>query len=52
VVGAHPGSMEADVTQIAQRFDRDPNIKYQDRILYATDLVVMPKDDTEKALAE
>jgi predicted TIM-barrel fold metal-dependent hydrolase len=27
-------------------------IKYQDRILYATDLVVMPKDDTAKALAE
>src|SRR5438876_11662477 len=25
-------------------------IKYQDRILYATDLVVMPQDDTEKAL--
>jgi predicted TIM-barrel fold metal-dependent hydrolase len=27
-------------------------IKYQDRVLYGTDLVVMPKDDTEKALAE
>ena len=27
-------------------------IKYQDRILYATDLVVLPKDDTDKALAE
>lgn len=76
VVGAHLGSMEADVNQIAQRFDRYPNFavdtaarvpyfmlqqrhkvlafltKYQDRILYATDLVVMPKDDTEKALAE
>ena len=76
VVGAHLGSMETDVNQIAQRFDRYPNfavdtaaripyfmlqqrdkvraflIKYQDRILYATDLVVMPKDDTEKALAE
>jgi predicted TIM-barrel fold metal-dependent hydrolase len=76
VVGAHLGSMEADVNQMAQRFDRYPNfavdtaarvpyfmlqprdkvrtflIKYQDRILYATDLVVMPKDDTEKALAE
>jgi len=76
VVGAHLGSMEADVSQIAERFDRYPNfavdtaarvpyfmlqqrekvrafvIKYQDRILYATDLVVMPKDDTEKALAE
>lgn len=27
-------------------------IKYQDRVLYATDVVVMPKDDTGKALAE
>ena len=27
-------------------------IKYQDRILYATDLVVMPQDNTEKALQE
>ena len=76
VVGAHLGSMEADVNEMAPRFDRYPNfavntaarvpyfmlqsrdkvraflIKYQDRILYATDLVVMPKDDTEKALAE
>ena len=62
VVGAHLGSMEADVDQMAQRFDRYPNfavdtaaripyfmlqprekvraflIKYQDRILYGTDL--------------
>jgi predicted TIM-barrel fold metal-dependent hydrolase len=76
VVGAHLGSMEADVNEMALRFDRYPNfaadtaarvpyfmlqprdkvrsflIKYQDRILYATDLVVLPKDDTEKALAE
>ncbi len=76
VVGAHLGSMEADVNDIAQRFDRYPNfgvdtaarvpylmlqprdkvraflIKYQDRILYATDLVVMPNDNTEKAIAE
>ena len=76
VVGAHLGSMEADVNEMAQRFDRYPNfavdtaarvpyfmlqrrdkvraflIRYQDRILYATDLVVMPKDDTERALAE
>jgi predicted TIM-barrel fold metal-dependent hydrolase len=75
VVGAHLGSMEADVNEMAQRFDRYPNfavdtaarvpyfilqprekvrdflIKYQDRILYATDIVVMPQDDTEKALA-
>ena len=76
VVGAHLGSMEADVNEMAQRFDRYPNfavdtaarvpyfmlqprekvraflIKYQDRILYATDLVVMPQDSTEKALQE
>ena len=76
VVGAHLGSMETDVNEIARRFDRYPNfavdtaarivyltlqprdkvraflIKYQDRVLYGTDLVVMPKDDTEKALAE
>jgi len=76
VIGAHLGSMEADVNQMAQRFDRFPNfavdtaarvpyfmlqprdkvraflIEYQDRVLYATDLVVMPKDQTEAALAE
>jgi predicted TIM-barrel fold metal-dependent hydrolase len=76
VVGAHLGSMETDVDEIAKRFDRYPNfavdtaarieylmmqsrdkvraflIKYQDRVLYGTDLVIMPKDDTEKAVAE
>ena len=76
VIGAHLGSMETDVTQMARRFDRFPNfavdtaarvpyfmlqprdkvraflIKYQDRILYGTDLGAMPKDDTEKELAE
>jgi predicted TIM-barrel fold metal-dependent hydrolase/DNA-directed RNA polymerase subunit H (RpoH/RPB5) len=76
VVGAHLGSMEADLNEMAQRFDRYPNfavdtaarvpyfilqprekvraflLKYQDRILYATDLVVMPQDNTEKALQE
>lgn len=76
VVGAHLGSMETNVDDIAKRFDRYPNfavdtaarivylmmqprekvraflIKYQDRVLYGTDLVVMPKDDTERALAE
>jgi len=76
VIGAHLGSMETDVNQMAQRFDRFSNfavdtaarvpyfmlqprdkvraflIKYQDRILYGTDLGAMPKDDTEKALAE
>ena len=62
VIGAHLGSMETDVDEIAERFDRYPNfavdmaarmeylmiqprdkvrnflIKYQDRVLYATDL--------------
>jgi predicted TIM-barrel fold metal-dependent hydrolase len=76
VVGAHLGSMEADVNEIARRFDRYPNfavdtaarvpyfmlqprekvraflMKYQDRILYATDLVVMPQDNTAKAQQE
>jgi predicted TIM-barrel fold metal-dependent hydrolase/DNA-directed RNA polymerase subunit H (RpoH/RPB5) len=76
VIGAHLGSMEVDVDQMARRFDRFPNfavdtaarvpyfmlqsrekvraflIKYQDRILYATDIVVMPKDKTEAALSE
>src|SRR5690348_4483407 len=76
VVGAHLGSMETDVAQIAKRFDRYPNFavdtaarveylmmqprdkvrafltKYQDLVLYGTDLVVMPTDDTEKALSE
>ena len=76
VIGAHLGSMEADVNQMAQRFDRFPNfavdtaarvpyfmlqprdkvraflIKYQDRILYATDIVVMPKDKAESAVSE
>jgi predicted TIM-barrel fold metal-dependent hydrolase len=66
--------MEADVDQMARRFDRYPNfavdtaarvpylmmqprdkvraflIKYQDRVLYGTDLEVQPNDNTEKAL--
>ncbi len=76
VVGAHLGSMEVDVDQMARRFDRYPNfavdtaarvpyfmmqprdkvraflIKYQDRILYGTDLEGMPKSDTAKDLKE
>jgi hypothetical protein len=76
VVGAHLGSMEIDVNEIAKRFDRYPNfavdtaarvpyfmlqprekvrtflIKYQDRVLYGTDLLFMPKDNTAKALKE
>ena len=74
VVGAHLGSMEVDVDQMARRFDRYPNfavdtaarvpyfmlqprekvraflIKYQDRILYGTDLEGMPEADTAKAV--
>jgi predicted TIM-barrel fold metal-dependent hydrolase len=76
VVGAHLGSMETNVDDIARRFDRYPNfavdmaarvpyfmlqprdkvraflLKYQDRVLYATDLVVLPRSKTEDALAE
>lgn len=76
VIGAHLGSMESDVDQMAQRFDRYPNfavdtaarvpyfmlqprdkvraflIKFQDRVLYGTDLVVLPRDNTQKALEE
>ncbi len=72
VIGAHLGSMEAEVNEIARRLDRYPNfavdtaarvpyfmlqerakvrdflIRYQDRILYATDVVVMPEDKPEK----
>ena len=76
VVGAHLGSMESDLDQMARRFDRYPNfavdtaarvpyfmlqprdkvraflIKYQDRILYATDQVVMPTDNTDEKTRE
>ncbi len=74
VVGAHLGSMEVDVKDIAKRFDRYPNfsvdtaarveyftrqsrgkvrdflIKYQDRVLYATDFNLMPEQNTDEAL--
>ena len=69
VIGAHLGSMEEDVDEIAKRLDRYPNlavdtaarvthlalqprekvrgflIKYQDRILYATDDGWVPGDN-------
>jgi predicted TIM-barrel fold metal-dependent hydrolase len=75
VVGAHLGSMELNVDEIAKRFDQYPNfavdtaarvpylmlqprdkvraflIKYQTRVLYATDLEMMPESDTDKKLA-
>jgi len=76
VVGAHLGSMEVDVNQMAQRFDRYPNfavdtaarvpylmmqppdkvraflIKYQDRVIYGTDLGIQPEDSMAKALKQ
>jgi predicted TIM-barrel fold metal-dependent hydrolase len=76
VIGAHLGSMETNVDEIAKRFDRYPNfavdtaarvpylmlqprekvraflIKYQDRVLYGTDLLLLPNDNSTKALKE
>ncbi len=76
VIGAHLGSMETNVDDIARRFERYPNfavdmaaripyfmlqprnkvraflLKYQNRVLYATDLVVLPRSKTEESLAE
>ena len=76
VVGAHLGSMETDVDQIARRFDRYPNfavdtaarvqylmmqprekvtaflIKYQDRVIYGTDLGLEANGDAEAAIKE
>jgi predicted TIM-barrel fold metal-dependent hydrolase len=76
VVGAHLGSMEVDVDEIAKRFDRYPNfavdtaarmeylmiqprekvrnflIKYQDRVLYGTDLEFLDNESTPDALKD
>jgi predicted TIM-barrel fold metal-dependent hydrolase len=76
VVGAHLGSMETDVDEIAKRFDRYPNfavdtaarmeylmiqprgkvrnflIKYQDRVLYGTDLEFLNNEPTAEALKD
>jgi predicted TIM-barrel fold metal-dependent hydrolase len=76
VMGAHLGSMETNVDDIARRFDLYPNfavdmaaripyfmlqprdkvraflLKYQDRVLYATDLVVFPRSKTEDTITE
>src|ERR1700734_2565827 len=76
VVGAHLGSMETDVDEIAERFDRYPNfavdmaarmeylmlaprekvrnflIKYQDRVLYGTDLEFLNGEATPDALKD
>lgn len=76
VVGAHLGSMESDVDEIARRLDRFPNfavdmaaripyfmlqprekvraflLKYQDRVLYATDVDVAAGAKSEDAVRE
>ncbi len=76
VVGAHLGSMEDSLDDIAQRFDRYPNfavdtaarvphlmiqpsekvrafvLKYQDRILYATDLEYLPNANPKDVVKE
>lgn len=76
VVGAHLGSMETDVDEIAKRFDRYPNfavdtaarmeylmiqprekvrnflIKYQDRVLYGTDLEFLTNETTVDAIKD
>lgn len=75
VVGAHLGSMEGNVDEVARHLDRYPNfavdtaarvvyfalqprdavrqflIKYQDRILYGTDLEFYPRQRTEQSVA-
>ena len=76
VIGAHLGSMETDVDEIAKHFDRYPNfavdtaarmeylmiqprekvrnflIKYQDRVLYGTDLEFLTNQATPEALQD
>ena len=76
VIGAHLGSMETDVDEIAKRLDLYPNfavdtaarmeylmiqprdkvrnflIKYQDRVVYGTDLEFLNDESTADALKE
>jgi predicted TIM-barrel fold metal-dependent hydrolase len=76
VVGAHLGSMESDLDEMARHFDRYPNfavdtaarvryfmvkppekvrsflIKYQDRVLYGTDLALRPQQNTQETVKE
>jgi predicted TIM-barrel fold metal-dependent hydrolase len=76
VVGAHLGSMEANVDFDAERLDRYPNfaidtaarvahltlqpspkvraflIKYQDRVLYGTDIEILKKDPVQSNVDE
>lgn len=75
-VGAHLGSLEWDVDELAKRLDLYPNfavdvaarichlqiqehekvrdfiIKYQDRLLYATDIIVSADSDIEETIKE
>ncbi len=74
-VGAHLGSLEWDVDELAERLDLYPNfavdmaarvchfqvqdrekvreflIRYQDRVLYATDIVISEEDDLQERIA-
>jgi len=76
VVGAHLGSMEDDLEELAERLNRYPNfavdtaarvphlviqprdrvrafiLKYQDRILYGTDLEFLPDEPAKDAVSE
>jgi predicted TIM-barrel fold metal-dependent hydrolase len=76
LVGAHLGSMEVDLDEIAKHFDKYPNfavdtagrveyfmlqpnkkvrkflIKYQDRVLYGTDVEIMPDSNVVKVLSD
>ena len=76
VIGAHLGSMEANVDFVAERLDRYPNfaidtaarvphltlqpsekvraflIKYQDRVLYGTDIDVLKAEEAKSSVTE
>jgi predicted TIM-barrel fold metal-dependent hydrolase len=76
VIGAHLGSMEVDLDQLAEHFDRYPNfavdtaervpyfmlqahekvrsfiIKYQDRVLYGTDVDLEPGTNAAEAMRD
>jgi predicted TIM-barrel fold metal-dependent hydrolase len=76
MVGVHLGSMEKDLDDIGQHFDKYPNfavdtaarmeylmygdpekvraflMKYQDRVIYGTDLDVNPDADMQKSVKE
>ncbi len=74
LIGAHLGSLEWNVDELAERLDKYPNfavdmaarvchfqvqdrekvrdfiLKYQDRLLYATDIVISPDSDMEERI--